>query len=211
MSDLHRLLRPQSVAVIGASADPTKTTGRPIGYLQRHGFGGAIWPVNPRAAEIGGLGCFPDVASLPGAPDVAIVLVGPERAEAAVRDLAARGCAAAIVLAGGYAESGEEGGARQAALRTAAGHMRLLGPNTIGLVNLADRIKNPIMFYAGADDFRTPLEQTSRMIRALERAGNKPKAALVKDNEGHGFGKTENNVELYNAIFKFLEESIGTR
>ena len=140
MSDLHRLLRPQSVAVIGASADPTKTTGRPIGYLQRHGFGGAIWPVNPRAAEIGGLRCFPDVVSLPGAPDVAIVLVGPERAEAAVRDLAARGCAAAIVLAGGYAESGEEGGARQAALRTAAGHMRLLGPNTIGLVNLADRI-----------------------------------------------------------------------
>ena len=140
MSDLHRLLRPQSVAVIGASADPTKTTGRPIGYLQRHGFGGAIWPVNPRAAEIGGLPCFPDVASLPGAPDVAIVLVGPERAEAAVRDLAARGCAAAIVLAGGYAESGTEGGARQAALCAAAGRMRLLGPNTIGLVNLADRI-----------------------------------------------------------------------
>ena len=113
MSSLHRLLRPRSVAVIGASADPTKTTGRPIGYLQRHGFGGAIWPVNPRAAEIGGLRCFPDVASLPDPPDVAIILVGPERAEAAVRDLAARGCAAAIVLAGGYAESGAEGGARQ--------------------------------------------------------------------------------------------------
>jgi acyl-CoA synthetase (NDP forming) len=140
MSALHRLLTPQSVAVIGASADPTKTTGRPVGYLQRHGFGGAIWPVNPRVAEIGGLRCYPDVASLPGAPDVGIVLVGPERAEAAVRDLAARGTAAAIVLAGGYAESGGEGGARQARLREAAGAMRLLGPNTIGLVNLTDRI-----------------------------------------------------------------------
>jgi acyl-CoA synthetase (NDP forming) len=137
---LWRLLRPGSVAVIGASADPSKTTGRPVGYLQRHGFGGAIWPVNPRASEIGGLRCYPDVASLPGAPDVGIVLVGPERAEAAVRDLSARGCAAAIVLAGGYAEGGGEGVARQAALRAAAGGMRLLGPNTIGLVNLADRI-----------------------------------------------------------------------
>jgi acyl-CoA synthetase (NDP forming) len=126
--------------VVGASADPSRTTGRPVGYLQRHGFGGAIWPVNPRAAEIGGLPCYPDVASLPGAPDVGIVLLGPERAEAAVRDLAARGAAAAIVLAGGYAEGGGDGAARQAALRAAAGSMRLLGPNTIGLVNLADRI-----------------------------------------------------------------------
>jgi acyl-CoA synthetase (NDP forming) len=140
MSDLWRLLRPRSVAVIGASADPSKTTGRPVGYLQRHGFDGAIWPVNPRVAEIGGLRCFPNVAGLPGAPDVAIVLVGPERAEAAVRELAARGTAAAIVLAGGYAESGGDGPSRQAALREAAGAMRLLGPNTIGLVNLADRI-----------------------------------------------------------------------
>jgi acyl-CoA synthetase (NDP forming) len=140
MNAVERLLRPRSVAVIGASADPTKTTGRPVGYLQRHGFDGAIWPVNPRVTEIGGLPCYADVAALPGAPDVGIVLVGPDRAEAAVRDLSARGCAAAIVLAGGFAESGGEGVDRQARLRQAAGAMRLLGPNTIGLVNLADRI-----------------------------------------------------------------------
>jgi acyl-CoA synthetase (NDP forming) len=140
MSDLLRLFRPRSVAVIGASADPAKTTGRPVGYLLRHGFSGDVWPVNPRVAEISGLRCYPDVASLPGAPDVAIVLVGPDRAEAAVRDLAARGTGAAIVLAGGYAETGGEGTRRQSALKQAAGAMRLLGPNTIGLVNLADRI-----------------------------------------------------------------------
>jgi acyl-CoA synthetase (NDP forming) len=140
MSALGRLLRPRSVAVIGASADPTKTTGRPVGYLQRHGFDGAIWPVNPRAAEIGGLRCYADVAALPDAPDVGIVLLGPDRAEAAVADLAACGCAAAIVLAGGYAEGGGDGTDRQARLRAAAGGMRLLGPNTIGLVNLTDRI-----------------------------------------------------------------------
>ncbi|MGG5807678.1 acetate--CoA ligase family protein [Falsiroseomonas sp. CW058] len=140
MTAIGKLLRPRSVAVVGASADPTRTGGRPVGYLQRHGFAGEIWPVNPRAAEISGLRCFPDVASLPGAPDVGIVLVGPDRAEAAVRDLAARGAAAAIVLAGGFAETGGEGVSRQAALRAAAGGMRLLGPNTIGLVNLADGI-----------------------------------------------------------------------
>ncbi|MGG5820243.1 acetate--CoA ligase family protein [Falsiroseomonas sp. HW251] len=140
MSALSRLLRPRSVAVVGASADPTRTTGRPVGYLRKHGFDGAIWPVNPRVTEIGGLPCFPDVASLPGAPDAAIVLLGPDRAEAAVRDLASRGCFAAIVLAGGFAESGDDGASRQQSLREAAGGMRLLGPNTIGLVNLTDRL-----------------------------------------------------------------------
>lgn len=140
MSALAGLLRPRSVAIIGASADPAKMTGRPIGYLQRFGFGGEIWPVNPRAETIAGLPCYPDAASLPGAPDAAIVLLGPERAEAAVRDLALRGCRAAIVLASGYGEANAEGARRQEALKQAAGAMRLLGPNTIGLVNLTDGI-----------------------------------------------------------------------
>lgn len=140
MDAIARLLRPASVAVVGASADPNKMTGRPVGYLQRHGFAGAVYPVNPRAASIGELPCYPDVAALPEAPDVGLVLVGPERAEQAVRDLAARGAAAAIVLASGYGEASPDGARRQQALREAAGPMRLLGPNTIGLVNLTDGV-----------------------------------------------------------------------
>lgn len=140
MNPLERLLKPRSVAVVGASADPAKMTGRPVGYLLKHGFTGAVYPVNPRAEAIGALRCYPDIAALPEAPDVGLILLGPERAEAAVRDLAARGTAAAIVLASGYGEASPEGAARQAALKQAAGPMRLLGPNTIGLVNLTDRI-----------------------------------------------------------------------
>ncbi|MBR0655479.1 acetate--CoA ligase family protein [Plastoroseomonas arctica] len=140
MSAIGALLRPRSVAVIGASADAGKMTGRPVGYLQKYGFSGAIWPVNPRVEMIAGLPCYRDVASLPGAPDAAIVLLGPDRAEAAVRDLAAKGCQAAIVLASGYGEANEDGARRQEALKEAAGAMRLLGPNTIGLVNLTDGI-----------------------------------------------------------------------
>jgi acyl-CoA synthetase (NDP forming) len=140
MNAIGALLRPRSVAVIGASADAGKMTGRPVGYLQKYGFDGDIWPVNPRAESIAGLRCYPDAAALPAAPDAAIVLLGPERAEAAVRDLARRGCQAAIVLASGYGEANEEGARRQQALREAAGGMRLLGPNTIGLVNLTDGI-----------------------------------------------------------------------
>jgi dipeptidyl aminopeptidase/acylaminoacyl peptidase len=82
-------------------------------------------------------------------------------------------------------------------------------PADIQPVNLAEQIKNPLMFYAGADDIRTPLEQTTRMIRALERAGNPPKSVVIVPGEGHGFGRVENNVTLYSAMLKFLDEQIG--
>lgn len=140
MDAIERLIRPRSVAIIGASADPSKTSGRPVAYLQKHGFSGDIYPVNPKVAEIGGLACYPDVASLPDVPDVGIVLLGAERAHIAVRELSERGAAAAIVLASGFTETGAEGAARQKQLMQAAGSMRLLGPNTIGLVNLTDNI-----------------------------------------------------------------------
>jgi len=140
MDAISRLFQPRTVAVIGASGDPRKTTGRPITYLMKHGYAGKVYPVNPKADRIGDLPCYASIAELPEAPDVAIVLLGAARAHEAVRELAARGTAAAIVLASGFGETGEAGAARQAALMSATGQMRILGPNTIGLVNLTDRI-----------------------------------------------------------------------
>ena len=140
MDAMAKLMEPRSVAVIGASGDPGKTSGRPVSYLVKHRFAGAIYPVNPKVREIAGLRCYPDIASLPDVPDVGIVLLGAERAHHAVRELAEKGTAAAIVLASGYGETGAEGARRQAQLREAAGRMRVLGPNTIGLVNLTRSI-----------------------------------------------------------------------
>ena len=140
MDAITRLLKPRSVAVIGASADITKTAGRPVAYLLKHGFSGKIFPVNPKASEICGLPCYADLASLSEVPDVAMVLLGAERAQQAVRELAQLGCSAAIVLASGYTEVGEDGARRQRELIEAAGSMRILGPNTIGLVNITDGV-----------------------------------------------------------------------
>ncbi len=84
--------------------------------------------------------CYPSIEALPQAPDVGIVLLGVERAHIAVRELAARSTKAAIVLASGFGETGADGFRRQAELLEAAGRMPPLGPNTIGLVNLTDRI-----------------------------------------------------------------------
>lgn len=140
MNTISLLFKPRSVAIIGASGDATKTAGRPIAYLRKHGFKGQIYPVNPRVDHIDGLTCYPDIASLPAVPDVAMVCLGAERAIGAVRELAEKGTAATIVLASGFGETGEAGQRRQRKLIEAAGKMRLLGPNTIGLVNLTDDI-----------------------------------------------------------------------
>jgi acyl-CoA synthetase (NDP forming) len=140
METLERLLRPRSVAIVGASADKAKLTGRPLVYLEKYGFTGDIYPVNPRYKAIGEHRCYPDVAALPQPPDVAIVLVGGAKVADAVRQLAAIGTPAAIVLASGFGESGAEGRAREDELKRAACTMRLLGPNTIGLVNVSERI-----------------------------------------------------------------------
>jgi acetate---CoA ligase (ADP-forming) len=132
--------QPKSVVIVGASGDANKTSGRPVAYLQKHGYSGAIYPVNPKVTQIGNLGCYSSLSALPEVPEIAIVLLGAERAHLAVKELAAQGTAAAIVLASGYGETGEEGARKQLALQQAAGSMRILGPNTIGMVNISDGI-----------------------------------------------------------------------
>jgi acyl-CoA synthetase (NDP forming) len=136
---LDSLLRPARIAIIGASDDPTRIGGRPLAYLRQRGFPGAIWPVNPNRAQVQGIAAFPDVASLPDAPDAAVIAIPGEGAIAAVAQLAARGCKAGIVFTAGFAEIGPDGAAMQDRLVAAAraGGMRLVGPNCLGLFNAA--------------------------------------------------------------------------
>jgi acyl-CoA synthetase (NDP forming) len=137
---IESLMKPRSIAVIGASTDSQKTAGRPIYYLQKNQYAGKIYPVNPRVNSIAGLTCYPDVASLPETPDVAIIMVGTEAAIQAVAALAKINTPVAILLTSGFAETGPEGLIKQQELLRAAGKMRILGPNTMGMVNLIDRI-----------------------------------------------------------------------
>ena len=84
MDALERLIRPKSVAIIGASADAGKLTGRPLAFLEKYGYDREVFLVNPRYQSIGRYPCFPDIQSLPRAPDVAVVLVGSSRVTEAV-------------------------------------------------------------------------------------------------------------------------------
>lgn len=133
------LLHPRSVALVGASDDRTKTGGRPLAYLRRAGFRGLVYPVNPRRESVQGERAYPSLDALPEVPDHAFILAPTEGVLDAVAACVARGVPFVSVLAGGFAEEGEEGRAREAALRRilARGRTRLLGPNSIGIVNVA--------------------------------------------------------------------------
>ncbi len=84
-SDLTAALAPRSVAVIGASTNPNKIGGRPIAYMTRFGFRGAIYPINPNAPEVQGHKSYADLASLPEAPDLVVVAVPGDAASARSR------------------------------------------------------------------------------------------------------------------------------
>ncbi|MCY4077057.1 MAG: acetate--CoA ligase family protein [Acidobacteria bacterium] len=134
---LDALLRPASVAVIGASNDPTRIGGRPVRYLRAGGYGGRIYPVNPRHPRVQGLPAFAGIAEVPEAPDLAIVAVPAPSVLATVEACAARGVRAAVVFSAGFAEMGAEGRRAQDRLGEVASStgMRIVGPNCLGVYN----------------------------------------------------------------------------
>jgi len=133
MADLSRLLRPASIAVVGG-----KPAAEVVRQNRRMGYGGAIWPVHPKAQSVEGLPVYRALSDLPGVPDAVFLAVNRYATIDYVRDLAAMGAGGVVSYAAGFAETGAEGQALQAALRDAAGDMLVLGPNCYGLINYLD-------------------------------------------------------------------------
>ncbi|MBO1076855.1 acetate--CoA ligase family protein [Roseomonas marmotae] len=131
---LHRLLHPASIAVVGASMREGAFGARVLENLT--GYGGSIWPVNPRYAELGGRRCYPSLADLPGAPDCVAIATPREGVAAVLRDCVAAGAGGAVVFAAGYSETGlPDRVAEQAELAAWAARLPLLGPNCLGFGN----------------------------------------------------------------------------
>lgn len=131
------LLAPHSVALVGASDDPTRIGGRPLRYLRESGFKGAVLPVNPKRETVQGLPAFSSIAALPAVPDTAILAVPSHLTRQAVEECAEAGVKSAIVFSAGFAETGEDGARLQADMVSIArsSGMRLLGPNCLGVFN----------------------------------------------------------------------------
>jgi acyl-CoA synthetase (NDP forming) len=134
------LFAPRAVALIGASGDPGKNTARPQRYLRKHGYRGRIVPINATRDEVLGERAYRRLADAPGEIDHAFIMV--EDVEPALEDCARKGVAIASIYANGFADAGAPGAERQARLveRARALGIRLLGPNSMGVVDLPGRL-----------------------------------------------------------------------
>jgi acyl-CoA synthetase (NDP forming) len=131
---LRRLLHPTSIAVVGASMREGAFGARVLDNLA--GYGGAVWPVNPRYTELGGRRCYTSLADLPAAPDCVAIATPREGVAVVLRDCVATGAGGAVVFAAGYAETGlPDRVAEQAVLAAEAARLPLLGPNCLGFGN----------------------------------------------------------------------------
>ena len=136
---LETLLRPQSVAVIGASDNPARIGGRPIYSMLKGNFQGKLFPVNPNRDIVQGLKAYPDISSVPIAVDSAVISVPENVALKVIKECAERGVKSAVVFTSGFAEIGNSGLNAQHQIANIASEsgMRILGPNCLGVFNLS--------------------------------------------------------------------------
>ena len=136
---LEPFFNPQSVAVVGASRDPSKLGYAVLANLQDAGFPGPLYPINPKADEILGLKAYSSVLDIPDAVDLAVVVIPYRFVPAALEECGKKEIPAVVVITAGFREAGREGLARERELIETARkyNIRLIGPNCLGVIDTA--------------------------------------------------------------------------
>ena len=139
---LEKVLNAESVAIVGASNNETKRGYQAIRILIDEKFGGRIYPVNPKEKRILGLKCHPSVSAIEDPVDIALITTPAATIPAILEDCGRKGVHGAVIIAGGFSELGLEGRALETQMvETARKHgIRLIGPNTSGMMNLKDHL-----------------------------------------------------------------------
>ena len=140
--DLKMLFHPRSVALMGASTEPTKLSGRPFRFFREFGYAGRIYPVNPKYPEMAGLPCFASLADIPGEVDLAVITLPASAVPGALAECGAKGVKAAAIISAGFAEVGGEGIRLQEELKRVASEygMAVCGPNCSGFIYVPERV-----------------------------------------------------------------------
>jgi acyl-CoA synthetase (NDP forming) len=199
-TDLGPLLRPASIAIIGASTNDEVISGIPQVVLAQHGYAGAVYPVNPRYERIADLRCYPDIGAVPGPVDIALVVVNASRVVQVVDECGRAGVRFVVIISSGFAEQ-FDGADRERELREVAARypgMRVLGPNAEGLINVVDDI--PVGFSPTIDYRRGLVRLRTGDVAVVAHSGGLG-FALFNDGLSRGLGfshvlSTGNEVDL---------------
>jgi acetyltransferase len=135
---LEKILNGASVAVVGASKDETKRGFQAIRTLVDEKYEGKIYPVNPRETSIMGLKCYPSVSDIEDPVDMALITTPAKTIPSILEDCGRKGIGGVVIVAGGFREAGEDGETLENEMRQIAANnnIRIIGPNTSGVMNL---------------------------------------------------------------------------
>ncbi|WP_353146160.1 acetate--CoA ligase family protein [Pollutimonas bauzanensis] len=131
------VLEARSIAIVGASADPTKISGRPLAYMLSRGFAGKLFPVNPARSEVQGLKSYPSLGAIGEPVDLAIIGTPAEQVQGVIEEGIAAGVKAFVVFSSGFSEASAEGAELQSRLAKLAqvNDITIMGPNCLGVAN----------------------------------------------------------------------------
>jgi acetate---CoA ligase (ADP-forming) len=186
-TDLGPLLRPKTIAIIGASTNGMIISGIPQRVLAQHEYRGTVYLVNPRHRKIEELDCYPDIGAVPGQVDVALVVVNAARVAEVLDACGRAGVRYVVIISSGFAEQ-FDGQPRQRALAETIRRypdMRVLGPNAEGLINVVDDIP---MGFSPTIDYRRGLVRLRRGDVAVVAQSGGLGFALFNDGLSRGLG-----------------------
>ncbi|PLX71674.1 MAG: acetyl-CoA synthetase [Azoarcus sp.] len=207
-SPLHDFLAPDSIAIVGASADPTKRGYKAMIGLIKDGYGGAIYPINPKTDMILGVKTCASLDAVPGPVDLALICTPASTVPGILAECGRKGVKGAIVLASGFKETGAEGAKLEQQVLDAAraGGVRVIGPNTSGMFNLHKNVNLLALANVKAGDIGF-ISQSGNMLLSL---------VLEAEHNGHvGFSTyvgPGNQTDIgFNDYLRYLGEDPQTR
>lgn len=207
-SPLHAFLAPQSIAIIGASADPTKRGYKAMYGLIKDGYRGAIYPINPKIDDVFGVRTYPKLEAVPGEIDLALICTPASTVPGLMEECGRKKVKGAIVLASGFREIGGDGIKLEQRVMDAAraGGVRFIGPNTSGVFNLHHKVNLLALANIRAGDIGF-ISQSGNMLLSL---------ALEAEHNGHvGFSTyvgPGNQTDIgFNDYLEYLGEECNTR
>ena len=208
-SPLHDFLAPDSIAIVGASSDPTKRGHKAMVGLIKDGYRGRIYPINPKADMILGVKTLPSISALPEAADLALICTPATSVPGLLRECGEKGVKGAVILASGFRETGRpEGIQLEKDLLQAAreGNVRVIGPNTSGMFNLHKKVNLLALANIKAGDIGF-ISQSGNMLLSL---------VLEAEHNGHvGFSTYAgpgNQTDIgFNDYLRYLGEDPNTR
>ncbi len=177
---LDALMRPESVAIVGASSDPTKIGYTVVNNIILGGYQGKIYPVNPKADEILGHKAYPSLQDIPGPVDAAVITVPAKLVLSVVEDAGKKGVKGLIIISSGFGEVGNKELEAELVRKAKEYGIRIMGPNIVGTLSNAEKLNAsfaPLLPLVGKGAL---VSQSGALLIALDMATFTRKVGLEK-------------------------------